>query len=101
MVTGFQSPASGYEDRPIDLNSLLIKHPNATYFMKIDTDKYKNMSIYNGDILIVDRAKQVHPSSLVVYATGEGFKLGRVCNIHEESSTVEGCVAHVIHTVKE
>ena len=100
MVTGFQSPAQGYEDRPLDLNQILVRHPNANYFMRIDTDKYKNMAIFKDDILIVDRSKLVHPSSLVVYAKDGGFCLGRVCNIMGEAS-VEGCVVHVIHTVKE
>ena len=58
MITGFPSPAQGYEDNRFDLNTLYIKHPAATVFMTVDTDRYKNMCIFNGDLLIIDRAKK-------------------------------------------
>lgn len=37
MITGFPSPAQGYEGKRFDLNSLYIKHPAATVFMTVDT----------------------------------------------------------------
>ena len=39
MVTGFPSPAQGYESKIIDLNQILIKHPSATVFMQIGTSR--------------------------------------------------------------
>ena len=66
MITGFPSPAQGYESKGIDLNNVLIKHPSATIFMQIESSSYMHMGIYNGDILIVDRAKKITPSSLVM-----------------------------------
>ena len=66
MITGFPSPAQGYESKGIDLNSVLIKHPSATVFMQIESSSYTHMGIFNGDILIVDRAKKITPSSLVM-----------------------------------
>ena len=33
MITGFPSPAQGYESKGIDLNNVLIKHPSAAVFM--------------------------------------------------------------------
>lgn len=100
MTTGFQSPAVGYEDKTLNLNTLLVKHPLATVFMKIDSRKYMHMGIFDGDLLIIDRAKTVHPNSLVVYAQNGEFLLGRFYSISSEA-TVTGVVVHVIHTVKE
>ena len=50
MITGFPSPAQGYEQKGIDFNSILIKHPSATVVMKIESSNYTCMGIYNGDI---------------------------------------------------
>ena len=100
MITGFPSPAQGYEDKSIDLNRLLIKHPAATVFMTISSTRFTNMGIYEGDLLVIDRAKQVTPNSLVVYESEGHFTLGRVFNIKSESITT-GSIVHVIHTVKE
>ncbi len=103
MITGFPSPAQGYEQKGIDFNNILIKHPSATVVMRIESSNYTGMGIYNGDILIIDRAKKVTPNSLVVYESEGRFVLGRVFNIKKsaEDTIVTGAVTHVIHTVKE
>lgn len=103
MITGFPSPAQGYEQKGIDFNSILIKHPSATVTMKIESSNYTHMGIYNGDIIIIDRAKRVTPNSLVVYESEGHFVLGRVYKIKKtvEDTIITGAVTHVIHTVKE
>ena len=103
MITGFPSPAQGYESKGIDLNNILIKHPSATVFMQIESSCYMHMGIFNGDILIVDRAKKITPNSLVVYESEGNFVLGRVFNIKKtlEDTIITGAITHVIHTVKE
>lgn len=104
MVTGFPSPAQGYEQNTIDLNQALIRHPSATVFMRIDNSHYRNMGIYDGDLLIIDRAKKINSNSLVVYESEGHFVLGRVFNIKTNGQTdviITGAVTHVIHTVKE
>lgn len=100
MVTGFPSPAQGYEDKKFDLNSLFIKHPSATIFMIVDTDRYKCIGIYKDDLLIIDRAKKLNSKSLVVYEKNGQFVIGRVCQIKAEAF-VTGAIIHVIHTVKD
>lgn len=103
MITGFPSPAQGYEQKGIDFNNILIKHPSATVVMKIESSNYTGMGIFNGDILIIDRAKRITPNSLVVYESEGHFSLGRVYKIKKslEDTIVTGAVTHVIHTVKE
>ncbi|MCQ2241637.1 S24 family peptidase [Treponema sp.] len=100
MVTGFPSPAQGYEDKLFDLNTYFIKHPAATVFMRIDSSAFVKMGIYNGDLLIIDRAKRLTQNSLVVYESDGAFTLGRVFNIKGEAH-ITGAITHVIHTVKE
>ena len=104
MITGFPSPAQGYESKGIDLNSVLIRHPSATVFMQIESSNYMHMGIFNGDILIIDRAKKITPNSLVVYESEGHFVLGRVYKIKknpEQETIITGAITHVIHTVKE
>jgi len=36
-ATGFAAPTQGYEEQNIDLNSLLIQNPSATYFGRLQT----------------------------------------------------------------
>lgn len=77
MITGFPSPAQGYESKGIDLNSVLIRHPSATVFMQIESSSYMHMGIFNGDILIIDRAKKITHNSLVVYESEGALCFGQ------------------------
>ena len=81
-------------------NSIIVNCPAATVFMTVDTDRYNNMCIFNGDLLIIDRAKKITDNSLVVYESSGEFVIGRVCSIKGEA-LVTGAIVHVIHTVKD
>ena len=99
MATGFPSPAQGYEDNILDLNTLFIKHPAATFFMTVETDRYRSIGIYNGDLVIIDRAQKICPTSLVVYEQEGEFVIGKVCKIKNEAQ-ITGAIINVVHTVK-
>ena len=61
VEAGFPSPAEGQIDQSLDLNELLIDHPHATYFVKVQGESMRDAGIHHGDLLIVDRAR--HPKS--------------------------------------
>jgi DNA polymerase V len=67
-VTGFASPAQGYEMQGIDLNGLLIRRPNATFFFRVEDDDAKSIGIHNGSLLVVDRSIKAKPDDLVLMA---------------------------------
>ena len=55
-TTGFASPALGYEVDAIDLNSLLIHNPPATYYMRLVSSEMAALGLPEGSLLIVDRS---------------------------------------------
>ena len=61
VAAGFPSPADDYLEGNLDLNKYLIKHPVATYFVRVTGDSMVGAGIHSGDILIVDRA--IEPTS--------------------------------------
>ncbi len=70
--TGFPSPADDYLEERLDLNKLLIKHPAATFFARVEGDSMVDTGIYNDDILIIDKAKEAeHESVIVAWLNGE------------------------------
>jgi DNA polymerase V len=66
ISAGFPSPADDYIDRKLDLNDYLIKHPAATFFVRVDGDSMINAGIHSGDILIVDRAIEPADNKIVI-----------------------------------
>lgn len=66
--TGFPSPAEDMAEAPLDLHTLLIRHPAATFFAEMAGDALVDSGVFAGDVLVVDRA--LHPTygALVVVA---------------------------------
>jgi DNA polymerase V len=58
VPAGFPSPAEDYMDRALDLNEHLIKHPSATFYCRVSGESMQDVGIFDGDLLIVDRAVQ-------------------------------------------
>ena len=56
VEAGFPSPAEDLGAKRIDLAQILIKHPKATYFLRASRHSMIEGGIWDGDILVVDRA---------------------------------------------
>jgi len=103
VPAGFPSPADDYLEGELDLNELLIQHPAATFFVRLAGDSMVNAGLFDGDILVVDRAVTASHGHIVV-AVIEGemtvkrlhSQCGRV-ELHPENSAYkpivfsEGC----------
>ncbi|WP_290613544.1 translesion error-prone DNA polymerase V autoproteolytic subunit [Arsukibacterium sp. UBA3155] len=70
---GFPSPAQDYIERTLDLNELCIRHPTATFFVRVEGDSMIDAGIYDGDVLVVDRAINAEHGDIVVAALGHEF----------------------------
>lgn len=65
-ITGFESPASEYQQLSLSLDDLLIEHPSATFIGQADGSSMQGVGIFDGDILIVDRYVQVRNYDVIV-----------------------------------
>ncbi|EAB3138055.1 DNA polymerase V subunit UmuD [Salmonella enterica subsp. enterica serovar Newport] len=69
---GFPSPAQDYVEDRLDLNKLLIKHPSATYFIKVGGESMHGAGISDGDLLVVDRSlSAIHGDIVIAAVSGE------------------------------
>ena len=66
VSAGFPSPAEDYIEGRLDLNRHLIKHPAATFFVRVAGDSMIDAGIHPGDILVVDRALEPKDASVVI-----------------------------------
>jgi DNA polymerase V len=78
VSAGFPSPADDYIEGRIDLNQHLIRHPAATFFVRVSGDSMAGAGIQNGDLLIVDRAAECVSGCIVVARLESEFTLKRV-----------------------
>ena len=66
VPAGFPSPAEDYVEGRIDLNRDLIKHPLATFYVRVDGDSMVDAGIFPGALLVVDRAAEIHEGHIVI-----------------------------------
>ena len=66
ITAGFPSPADDHLDLPVDLNEYLVKHPAATFYVRVQGDSMDDAGIHQGDLLIVDRAESYGTGSIVL-----------------------------------
>lgn len=71
ISAGFPSPADD-EMQELDLNELLIVHPEATFFLRVSGMSMIKAGIHDKDILVVDRSLEpVHGKIVIASLNGE------------------------------
>ena len=72
VQAGFPSPAEDHASERVDLNKILIKHPLATFLMRVSGASMREAGIDDGDVVLVDRAvKACHGHVVVAVVDGE------------------------------
>lgn len=85
VTAGFPSPAEDEIDQELDLNELLIKHPSATFFVRVSGDSMIKAGIHHNDILIVDRSLEPKPSKIVIASLNGELTVKR---LHRENGKI-------------
>lgn len=118
ISAGFPSPADDELEDKLDLNELLIKHPSATFFLRVSGSSMINAGIHHNDILIVDRSLEAADGKVVIASVNgeltvkrlhyEGKKIQLVAendayppiDISEEADfRIWGVVTNVVHSL--
>lgn len=71
MARAFNVMKDGDKERSLDIHDYLVKHPDATFFLKMEADGPEGSGIEEGDVLVVDRSLSPKRGSLIV-ATIDG-----------------------------
>ena len=72
VPAGFPSPAEDYIQGRIDLNRDLIKHPLATFYIRVEGDSMEPR-IQAGALIIVDRMAETKDDDIIVARIGSDF----------------------------
>ncbi|QKJ87531.1 translesion error-prone DNA polymerase V autoproteolytic subunit [Paramixta manurensis] len=74
----FPSPAQDYVEQRIDLNTLLVKHPSATWFVRASGHAMSDANIHDGDLLVVDSALSAREGSIVIVSVDGEFSVRKL-----------------------
>ncbi len=99
--TGFTSPATHYLEPTIDLNQELVVNRDATFFVRVDGNAFKEHNIFDKDVLIIDRSLSPNFDSLALVVQAGEFKILRIAfGFSEEELTVWGIITYIIHSAR-
>jgi len=118
VAISFGSPAAESGATRLDLNEILIRHPQAAFLMRITGSAMREAGIDDGDLALVDRAMDAGHGQVVIAIREDEFvcrRLQRAGNdlclvatdpdLHEIRASSEDCfeiwgvVTHVIKQV--
>lgn len=118
ISAGRPSYADDAIDQRLDLNHHLVRHPGATFFVRVSGESMTGAHIYPDDLLVVDRIAEPIDQSIVI-ASIDGdltVKMLRIVNgkpelhssnpellpmppLDEQHCVIWGVVSYVIHKV--
>lgn len=81
VSAGFPSPADDHIESKLDLNKLVIKHPAATFFVRVAGNSMTGAGIFHDDILVVDRALNPKDNDIIVCVLNGEFAVKRFVKI--------------------
>jgi len=83
IAAGFPSPADDYVEKQVDLNTHLIQHKEATFILRVSGWSMRDVGIFDGDEIIVDRAITPSDGKIVVAAINGELTVKRLRRVGE------------------
>jgi DNA polymerase V len=80
VQAGFASPADDFVEEYLNLNELLVKHEQATYFVRVAGRSMIDANIFPDDILIVDRSLEAVHNKIVLAVIDGEVTVKRFCS---------------------
>ena len=120
LHAGFPSPAADCTER-IDITRELIRHPETTFYARIEGDSMQDAGIFSGDLVVIDRSLQAFDGDYVAaYIDGEftvkefrsdlsgkcawliphNDKYRKIRVDDENAFVIWGVITHTIHDVR-
>lgn len=94
VAIGFGSPAGDTGVTRLDLNDILVPHPQATFLMRVAGNAMHEFGIDGGDLVLIDRAIPPSHGHVVIAVVDEEFVCRQLCKQGGElrlQATLAGC----------
>jgi DNA polymerase V len=66
VAAGFPSPAEDHQVQRLDLMAQLVRHPQATFLLRVRGDSMRDVGILDGSVVLVDRAVAPRHGHIVI-----------------------------------
>ena len=73
LAAGFPSPAGDYQHESLDLNEKFVRHPEASYYVRVKGESMVGLGLFEDDICLVDRQEEITDGNIVVAFVNGGL----------------------------
>lgn len=94
VAIGFGSPSGDTGVTRLDLNDILVPHPQATFLMRVAGNAMHEFGIDGGDLVLIDRAIAPCHGHVVIAVVDEEFVCRQLCTQGGQlrlQATLAGC----------
>lgn len=84
VAISFGSPATESGVGRLDLNEILVRHPQAAFMMRISGDSMRQAGVCDGDLALVDRAVAAAHGHVVIAIVNDEFVCRRLVHRGQE-----------------
>lgn len=94
VAIGFGSPSGDTGVTRLDLNDILVRHPQATFLMRIAGDAMREAGVDSGDLVLIDRAIAPSNGHVVIAIVDDEFVCRRLSQQGSDvrlTATQTGC----------
>ena len=85
VAAGFPSPAEDHQVERIELMSQLVRHPQATFYIRIAGNSMQGAGILDGSVVLVDKAIKPRHGHIVIAVVDGDFTCKR---LHQRAGTM-------------
>ncbi len=89
IKAGFPSPAQDYRHDTLDFNRDFIRHPEATFYGRVDGDSMMDAGINDGDIAVIDRSLEANDGDVIVAYVNDEFTIKFLDLSHKDEGYIE------------
>ena len=99
--SGFPSPTDDFLESPLDLNSYLVDHPAATFFIRVLGNANAKLGFRDRDVLVIDRSLIPEKEDVFLASVNGELKLRKFnSKRNKEVDELWGVVIHIIRSLK-
>ena len=78
IPAGFPSPAADYIKANIDLNEMMVRDKEATFYIRVKGESMRDAGILDGSVVVVEAGLTPRPGDIVIAEIDGGFTLKRL-----------------------
>lgn len=93
-LAGFPSLTESWRERPLQLQELIVRDPDTTYYFRVRGQSMRDAGIIEADVLVVDRAVEAISGDIVVVTCGDRRLVKRLEYVGEGDRQMLLCSAH-------